>query len=204
MGVSWRIFPDRVDSVSRLSEGSLGNGKSSSTRPAKRNSRRHGGDFPFYASSDTRSQGCTGLLSKCELSNAVCAAARGLQRIGNGMQSLRLPCRKRPYIRAEQLEEPIWREVKRVIRNPDLPVAGIDPLDSQESAGLEEEIAQAERDLRSLQTREDRAVTLFVSGRITKAQLDDHSSSSPSGLRTSERSWTITVPGRRAELRNYG
>ena len=91
----------------------------------------------------------------------------------NGMQSLRLRCRKRPYIRAERLEEPIWREVKRVIQNPDLLVAGIDPLDSQKSGGLEEEIAQAERDLRSIQTREERAITLFVSGRITEAQLDD-------------------------------
>ena len=91
----------------------------------------------------------------------------------NGMQSLRLCCRKRPYIRAERLEEPTWREVKWVIRNPDLPVAGIDPLDSQESSGLEEQIAQAERDLRTTQTREERAVTLFVSGRITEAQLDD-------------------------------
>ena len=77
------------------------------------------------------------------------------------------------YIRAERLEEPIWSEVKRVIQNPDLPVAGIDPLDSQESGGLEEQIAQAERDLRSIQTREERAITLFVSGRITEAQLDD-------------------------------
>ena len=91
----------------------------------------------------------------------------------NWMQSLRLRCRKRPYIRAERLEEPIWREVKRVIQNPDLLVAGIDPLDSQKSGGLEEEIVQAERDLRSIQTREERAITLFVSGRITEAQLDD-------------------------------
>ena len=71
------------------------------------------------------------------------------------------------------MEEPIWREVKRVIQNPDLLVAGIDTLDSQESGGLEQEIAQAERDLRSIQTREERAITLFVSGRITEAQLDD-------------------------------
>ena len=77
------------------------------------------------------------------------------------------------YIRAERLEELIWSEVKRVIQNPDLIVAGIDPLDSQESGGLEEQIAQAERDLRSIQTREERAITLFVSGRITEAQLDD-------------------------------
>ena len=91
----------------------------------------------------------------------------------NGMQSLRLRCRERTYIRAERLEEPIWSEVKRVIQNPDLIVAGIDPLDSRESGGLEEQISQAERDLRSIQTREERAITLFVSGRITEAQLDN-------------------------------
>ena len=73
--------------------------------------------------------------------------------ICNGMQSLRLNCRERPYIRAERLEEPIWREVQRVIKNPDPIVAGVDTLDSQESGWLEEEIAQAERDLRSIQTR---------------------------------------------------
>ena len=63
--------------------------------------------------------------------------------------------------------------MKRVIQTPDLIVAGIDTLDSQESGGLEQEIAQAEGDLRSIQTREERAITLLVSGRITEAQLDD-------------------------------
>ena len=90
----------------------------------------------------------------------------------NGMQSMRLRCREHPYIRAERLEEPIWREVKRVIQNPDLIVAGIDTLDTQGSSSMEEEIAQAERDLRSIQMEEDRAVRLFVSGKITEAQLD--------------------------------
>ena len=91
----------------------------------------------------------------------------------NGMQSLRLRCRERSYIRAERLEEPIWHEVKRVIQNPDLVVAGIDPPDSQESGGLEEQISKAEQDLRSIQTREDRAIRLFVSGKITETQLDN-------------------------------
>ena len=90
----------------------------------------------------------------------------------NGMQSMRLGCRERPYIRAERLEEPIWREVKRVIQNPDLIVAGIDTFDTQGSGSLEEEIAQAEQDLRSTQMEEDRALRLFVSGKITEAQLD--------------------------------
>ena len=90
----------------------------------------------------------------------------------NGTHSLRLRCRERPSIRAERLEEPIWNEVKRVLQNPDLIVAGIDSLDSQESGGLEAEIAQAKRDLRSIQMEEDRAIRLFVSGKITEAQLD--------------------------------
>ena len=90
----------------------------------------------------------------------------------NGTLSLRLRCRERPNIRAERLEGPIWSEVKRVIQNPDLIVAGIDTLDTKGSGGLEEEIAQAERDLRKVQMEEDRAIRLFVSGKITEAQLD--------------------------------
>ena len=37
---------------------------------------------------------------------------------------------------------------------------------------MEEEIAQAERDLRGIQMEEDRAIRLFMSGKITEAQLD--------------------------------
>ncbi|MDE2842591.1 MAG: recombinase family protein [Chloroflexota bacterium] len=90
----------------------------------------------------------------------------------NGMHSLRLKCRARHYIRAERLEEPVWSEVSRVLQNPGLIVAGIDTLDTQENGGFEEEMAQAERDVRSIQTEEDRAIRLFVSGKITEAQLD--------------------------------
>ena len=90
----------------------------------------------------------------------------------NGMQGLRMRCREKPYIPAEQLEESIWSEVKRVIQNPDLLVGGIDPLDSRERRGLEADIARAERDLRSVEMEDDRAITLFVSGKITEAQFD--------------------------------
>ena len=90
----------------------------------------------------------------------------------NGMQSMRLSCRERPYIRAERLEEPIWNEVKRVIQNPDLMIAGIETFDAQGSSSLEAEITQAEQELRSIQMEEDRAIRLFVSGKITEAQLD--------------------------------
>ena len=88
-----------------------------------------------------------------------------------GMHSLRLQCRERPYIRAEQLEEPIWDEVKRVIQDPGLIVAGIEALDTEGGVGLEDETAQAERDLRSIRIEEDRAIRLYVSGKITEAQL---------------------------------
>ncbi len=37
---------------------------------------------------------------------------------------------------------------------------------------MEEEIAQAEGDLRSIQMEEDHAIRLFVSGKITETQLD--------------------------------
>ena len=62
--------------------------------------------------------------------------------------------------------------MKRVIQNPAVIVAGIDTLDSEGGDGLEEEIDQAERDVRSIQMEEDRAIRLFVSGKITEAQLD--------------------------------
>ena len=90
----------------------------------------------------------------------------------HGMHSLRIKCRDRQYIRAERLEEPVWSEVKRMLQSPDLIIAGIETLDSQENGGLDEEIAQAERDARSIQMEEDRAIRLFVSGKITEAQLD--------------------------------
>ena len=89
-----------------------------------------------------------------------------------GMHSLRLRCRERPYIRAELLEEPIWGEVKRVIQDPAVIVAGRDTFDAEGGGVLEEEIAQAERDVRCIEVEEDRAVRLYVSGKITEPQLD--------------------------------
>ena len=89
-----------------------------------------------------------------------------------GMNQHRLRCRERPYIKADQLEELVWSEVKRVLQNPDIIVAGIETLDDRESGGLEEEIARAERDLRNVQLEEDRAIRLYVAGKITEEQLD--------------------------------
>ena len=90
-----------------------------------------------------------------------------------GMMTQGVRCRERPYIRAERLEALVWGEVKKVLENPDMIVASIEALDSQaKGGGLADEIAKAERDLQKVQMEEDRAIRLFVSGKITEKQLD--------------------------------
>ena len=90
-----------------------------------------------------------------------------------GMMTQGQKCREHSHIRAERLEGVIWGEVKRVMENPDLIVASIEALDAEaEDGGLADEIAKAERDLQKVQLEEDRAIRLFVSGKITEKQLD--------------------------------
>ena len=79
-----------------------------------------------------------------------------------------LQCRERPYIRADRLEELVWSEVKRVVQNPDLIREGIESLGKQEDGGLAKRVARAERELRVIQMEEERAIGLYVSGKITE------------------------------------
>ena len=67
---------------------------------------------------------------------------------------------------------PLRFEVKKVVQHPDLIVAAIESLDAQGGDGWDKQIAKAERDLWKVQTEEDRAIRLFVSGKITEEQLD--------------------------------
>ena len=89
-----------------------------------------------------------------------------------GMLNDRLGCRKPASIRAERLEELVWSQVKGMIQDPRLMVAGIESLDSQEDGAGAEQTAGAEGDLRKVQVEEERAIRLFVSGKITEGQLD--------------------------------
>ncbi len=90
-----------------------------------------------------------------------------------GMLNEGMRCRERPFIRAERLEGLVWGEIKKVLENPDLIVAGIEAMDARaDEGGLADEIAEAERDLRKVQAEEDRAIRLYVSGKITEKQLD--------------------------------
>ena len=90
-----------------------------------------------------------------------------------GMENEGVQCRERPNIRAERLEALVWGEVKKVLENPGVIVAGIKAMDSRADNGeLVEEIAMSERELQKVQMEEDRAIRLYVSGKITEKQLD--------------------------------
>jgi site-specific DNA recombinase len=89
-----------------------------------------------------------------------------------GVQKFRLNCRNRSYIRAERLEELVWGQVKRVVQDRDLLIAGIDALDTSEDGEMAKQVARTERDLQNIQLEEDRAIRLYVSGKITESQLD--------------------------------
>ncbi len=84
----------------------------------------------------------------------------------------RLRCREHPFIRAERLEELVWGEVRRVLEQPELIAAGLAALEPDEDGELGGEIARTERELAGVQLEEDRAIRLYVSGKISERQLD--------------------------------
>ena len=89
-----------------------------------------------------------------------------------GVQHFRTACREHTMIRAERLEGLVWGEVKKVLEDPAVIVAGIESLGEKGEGGLSEETVRAERELEKVQLEEDRAIRLYVSGKITEAQLD--------------------------------
>ena len=89
-----------------------------------------------------------------------------------GMRTHRLRCREHPVIRAERLEELVWGEVRRVLERPELIAAGLAALEPDEDGGLAGEMARTERELAGVQLEEDRAIRLYVSGKISEKQLD--------------------------------
>ncbi len=89
-----------------------------------------------------------------------------------GVQHFQAGCREHTMIRAERLEGLVWGEVKKKLEDPALIVAGIESLGEKEEGGLSVEAARTERELEKVQLEEDRAIRLYVSGKITEAQLD--------------------------------
>ena len=85
---------------------------------------------------------------------------------------LRLHCREKPTIRAERLEGRVWDEVKRVLQEPGVIIAGMEAVGQGDNESLAEEQVKAERDLRAVQREEERLVRLYVAGKITEEMLD--------------------------------
>ena len=59
-----------------------------------------------------------------------------------------------------------------MLANPELIASGLESLTDGDGRGQGEELARLERDLQRVQLEEDRAIRLFVTGRITEEQLD--------------------------------
>ena len=113
-----------------------------------------------------------------------------------------VPC-ARHYIRAERLEEPVWGEVKRMIQNRDLIVAGIDALDAQEqrqSGGGGRPCGA--RGCEAYRWRRTGPSGFSCRGRLPKPSWTISADSSPNGWRAPGPGWTITGPGRPAERRS--
>ena len=81
-------------------------------------------------------------------------------------------CRERSHIRAERLEGLVWREVSEVLRNPELILSGMDVIDSVAGDRVAEETVSVERELSAVQKQEDRAIDLYVAGRIDERQME--------------------------------
>ena len=71
-------------------------------------------------------------------------------------------------IRAERLEELVWGEVKKVLEDPAVIIAGIESLRGEEESGPSDEAARVEHELGKVQSEEDRAIRLYVSGKIPR------------------------------------
>ncbi len=91
-----------------------------------------------------------------------------------GMQKRISRCREHPFIRAERLEELVWTEVKKILLDPKVITSGIEALKMAEEGEWQgsERLSQLERDLREVQAEEERAITLYVKGKIGEGQLD--------------------------------
>ncbi|MEE8469729.1 MAG: recombinase family protein, partial [Dehalococcoidia bacterium] len=90
-----------------------------------------------------------------------------------GMNSHGLKCREHPYLRADVVEGIVWSEVAKVLKHPDIILQGLQAqVEGHSVGGTVADLPKAERELRAIQAEEDRAIRLYVAGKITEAQFD--------------------------------
>ena len=85
-----------------------------------------------------------------------------------GQKRFKISCREKSYIRAADLEAVVWQEVVKLLQDPAAILAGLSP---DQNDRTDEELKDAERDLRKVQTEEDRLIRLYVVGELTDDQL---------------------------------
>ncbi len=83
-------------------------------------------------------------------------------------------------------------EVKRMLQNPDLILASLKSMDSEDDGGLAKQLARVEKDLKRVQVEDSRAVGLYVSARSRKESLTIDASSSTNGWKPRGLRWRTT------------
>ena len=90
-----------------------------------------------------------------------------------GSQNHGLRCRQRSHLRATTVDELVWTEVAKVLKEPDTILRGLQTHATEEGTeAIAAETTKAEREIQGLIAEEDRAIRLYVIGKITEAQLD--------------------------------
>ncbi len=89
-----------------------------------------------------------------------------------GMQQRRTNCREPKFIRAELLEDLIWEEVAEVLRQPERITNSLGNVIEANGGDLDKEITAAQLKVKESRKEDERAVSLFVTGRIDQDQLD--------------------------------
>jgi hypothetical protein len=114
-----------------------------------------------------------------------------------GSQNHGLKCRKESYLWADAIEELVWSEVVKVLKDPDIIVQSlVRRAHGEDVRAVAEEITRMEKELEKIQGEEDRAIRLYVSGKITDSHLDfqrkfiterlEHTQAELKNLRTQE------------------
>ena len=70
-----------------------------------------------------------------------------------GMSRLGRKCRDHSHIPADRLEKVVVTEVRMMLQNPELILAGLKSIDSEDDGGLAKQLAKAEKDLNKLRLK---------------------------------------------------
>ena len=85
-------------------------------------------------------------------------------------KELKLSCRPKSYVRADELEALVWQEVTALLKEPAVILAALD--DERADDRLDNELADAERELAKVQAEESRLVRWYIAGKLDEKMAD--------------------------------